>query len=117
MKKTALISAVLFAAPLFALADTGLTGLIAEAQSILNSLIPLLMAAALVVFFWGLVQYIRSSGEGAPTTGRNIMIAGSVSLFVMVSVWGPVRFLQTTLHVDGSQGVGVPCVPGKGGSG
>ena len=112
MKKTALIASALFAAPFFAFAQTtNLQGLIQEAGGLLNSLIPLLMAAALVVFFWGLIQYIRSAGEGEHSTGRNIMIAGIVSLFVMVSVWGLVRFLQSTLHISGDQGVPVPCVP------
>ena len=33
------------------------------AGGILNITIPVLIAAAIVVFFWGLVQYIRKSGE------------------------------------------------------
>ena len=108
MKKTAIISAVLFATPLFAFADTNLQSLIQEAQGLLNSLIPLLMAAALVVFFWGLIQYIRSSGEGEHKAGMNIMVAGIVSLFVMVSVWGLVHFLQSTLNIDSSSQIQVP---------
>jgi|SRR6185503_12891063 len=111
MKKTALIATALFAVPFFAFAQTNLQGLIAEAGTLLNELIPLLMAAALVVFFWGLIQYIRSSGEGEHSTGRNIMIAGIVSLFVMVSVWGLVRFLQSSLGINGEQPINPPQVP------
>jgi hypothetical protein len=111
MKKTGLISAVLLATPFVAFAQTNLQGLISQAGMLLNALIPLLMAAALVVFFWGLIQYIRSSGEGEHSTGRNIMIAGIVSLFVMVSVWGLVRFLQSTLGINGEQPINPPSVP------
>ncbi len=111
MKKTALIASILFAVPYFAFAATNLQSLVAEAGSLLNALIPLLMAAALVVFFWGLVQYIRSAGEGEHAVGRNIMIAGIVSLFVMVSVWGLVRFLQSTLGISGGASITPPSVP------
>lgn len=111
MKKTALISTILFAAPLFAFAQTNLQSLIAQAGILLNSLIPLLMAVALIVFFWGLIQYIRGAGEGEHAAGRSIMIAGIVSLFVMVSVWGLVRFLQSTLGINGEQPITPPSVP------
>ena len=112
MKKTAILSTALFALPFVAFAQTtNLQGLISKAGLLLNELIPLLMAAALVVFFWGLVQYIRSSGEGEHAVGRNIMIAGIVSLFVMVSVWGLVRFLQSTLGINGGASITPPSVP------
>lgn len=114
MKKTALISAALFAAPLFAFAQTtNLQSLIQQAGALLNQLIPLLIAVAVVIFFWGLIQYIRSSGEGDHKKGQSIMIAGIVSLFVMVSVWGLVRFLQSTLGINGGQGVEIPQIPVK----
>ncbi|MSR71011.1 hypothetical protein EXS62_03150 [Candidatus Kaiserbacteria bacterium] len=63
---------------------------------IVNMLIPILIAVALIVFFWGLIQYIRQSGKGHEA-GKKIMIAGLVSLFVMVSVWGIIRLAQTAL--------------------
>jgi hypothetical protein len=115
MKKTALLSSLLLAAPFiaFAQATTGnnLSSLIAMAGNILNSLIPLLIALAVVVFFWGLVQYVLKSGGEGGGNGRSIMIAGLVALFVMVSVWGIVRLAQNTLGVSGGQAPEVPLVP------
>ncbi len=73
---------------------TSLKTLIASAGELLNMLIPVLIALALVVFFWGLVKYIRS---GKAAGGKDIMIAGLVGLFIMVSVWGIIRIAQTTL--------------------
>ncbi|MES2007089.1 MAG: hypothetical protein V4436_03200 [Patescibacteria group bacterium] len=110
MKKTAVIASFLFAIPFLAFAaSTGIEGLITSANSIINSLIPLLIALALVIFFWGLIQYIRSSGEGHGT-GRNVMIAGIVALFIMVSIWGIIRLLQSTLGVTGQEQINYPQV-------
>jgi hypothetical protein len=112
MKKTAFAASLLFAAPLFAFAaDAGIQGLVTDAGRLLNSVIPLLIALALVIFFWGLIQYIRSSGEGH-ATGRNIMIAGIVALFIMVSIWGIIRLLQSTLLNGDTNGpITPPSVP------
>ncbi len=112
MKKTVLATAALFALPLVASAQAlqPLKNLIVAVGGILNMLIPVLIAAALVVFFWGLVQYIRKSGEGFEA-GRNTMIAGIVSLFIMVSVWGLVNLAQNALGVNGSGSVQIPQVP------
>jgi hypothetical protein len=112
MKKTALVSAILFAAPLFAFAQgADIPGLVTKAGNLLNSLIPLLIALALVIFFWGLIKYIMSAGEGGHGTGRNIMIAGIVALFIMVTIWGIIRLLQNTLGVGGDQPINPPYVP------
>jgi len=110
MKKTALAASILWAVPFFAFAQTDVTGLVAKAGMLLNQLIPLMIAFALVIFFWGLIQYIRSSGEGHGT-GRNIMIAGIVALFIMVSIWGIIRLLQNTLGVGGNSPIEPPQVP------
>jgi len=71
-------------------------------------LIPILIAAALVFFFYGLVQYIR---KPEIAEGRNVMIAGILSLFIMVSVWGLVNLAQNALGVNGSGSVQIPQVP------
>ncbi len=111
MKKSAILSVLFLATPFIASAQgSDIPNLITKAGNILNSLIPLMIALAVVVFFWGLVQYIMSSGEGHGT-GRNVMIAGIVALFVMVSVWGIVRLAQNTLGVGGDQTITPPYVP------
>ena len=106
--KKALITAALLTFPLvaFAQAPTNLLGLIAFAGDVLNRIIPVLIALALVIFFWGLIQYIwRKKGA------KNIMIAGLVSLFVMVSVWGIIRIAQNTLGVGSGGTPSIPQVP------
>jgi Na+-driven multidrug efflux pump len=112
MKKTALIGSAIWAAPLLAFAQTAqnLRGLIGLAGDLLNMLIPVLIALALVIFFWGLVMYIWGSSKGHGQ-GKNIMIAGLLALFIMVSVWGIIRLFQNTLGVQGGAPIPPPYVP------
>ena len=112
MKKLASLYTLFFLLPFVAFAGTtgGVSGVLTTANDIITKLIPLLIGAAVVVFFWGLVQYILSSGEGHGT-GRNVMIAGIVALFIMVSVWGIVHLAQSTLSITGSETVNAPQLP------
>lgn len=110
--KKALLTLSLFALPLVASAQSvsNLRGLISETGFILNMLIPILIAAALVVFFWGIVVYIWKKDAAE---GKQIMIAGLIGLFVMVSVWGIIRLAQNSLGITGSsqQPIVPPLVP------
>lgn len=75
--------------PLGALAFELQENIIDPIGEAINSLVPILMTLALVVFFWGLVKYIRSAGEPkAASEGKSIMIWGVIALFVMASIWG-----------------------------
>ena len=98
MKKI-LVGALIFSLPLIASAQNINQALI-KISGIINLIIPILIALALVVFFWGLVKYIWSSGEGHEE-GKNVMIAGLVSLFIMVSVFGIIRLVGDTFGVWG----------------
>src|SRR3990167_8265305 len=97
--KKALTLAVLYTFPLVAFAQTptNLIGLISFAGDVANRLIPLLIAAALVAFFIGLVGYIWAA---KPEEWTKVMVAGLLGLFVMVSVWGIIRIAQNTFGVN-----------------
>lgn len=73
--------------------------LVASLGEIFNMLIPVLIALAVVIFFWGLITYIWKGAEGHKE-GKNIMIAGLVALFIMVSVWGIIRLAGSALGVQ-----------------
>ena len=113
MKKT-LFAASLFVAPFVAAAQGNLGNiqqLILSIGNIVGLLIPILIGVAMLFFFWGLIKYIRASGEGHKE-GQNMMIAGIVSLFVMVSIWGIVRFAQSSLGIDpNAQNIPAPRFP------
>ncbi len=109
MKKTALISSLLFALPLVAFAaPRDLQGLIVWVGQTLNLLIPIMIAAALVAFFWGLVQYVWGSGGEGGAKGKGIMTAGLIALFIMVSVWGIIKLAQNTFGVTDSNAPNYP---------
>jgi hypothetical protein len=121
MKKSALISALFLALPLVASAQTAaplsnVQNLVRTAGNIIGSLIPILIAIAMIVFFWGLIKYIRGSGEGHEE-GKKIMIAGLVSLFIMVCVWGIVIFAANALGIQAGTTAPAPGIPGYSGSG
>jgi len=65
---------------------------------------PVVVGIALLAFFWGLARYIFSAGDDEKKKeGRNIMIWGVVALFVMIAVWGIVRFIGDALGVTPEQ--------------
>ena len=89
---------VLLVLPSVTFAQLGLTNLLGEAKMVVSFSIPLLVGIALLVFFWGLIKFIFAQGsETAKADGKKVMIWGLIALFVMISVWGIVRFMQTAL--------------------
>jgi hypothetical protein len=62
-------------------------------------LVPLVFTLALLAFFYGVVKYIWSEGQGKDD-GKRIMIWGVVGIFVMATVWGLVAFLAEELGID-----------------
>lgn len=110
-----------FALPMFAFAQssgqptlTGIQTLIQTLGHFISLLLPIVVALALLGFFWGLAKFIFSAGdEGAKDEGRRIMIWGVVALFVMVSVWGLVQFIGQNLGINQTQNANViPSVQG-----
>lgn len=63
-------------------------------------LIPIALALALLFFFWGLAKFIWNSGdEKALEAGRRIMLWGTVTLFVLVSIWGIMTFFAQSFGI------------------
>ncbi len=103
MKKL-LYGALLFAPALTFAQSTGTANLtnienLARAIGrIINILIPIVAALALLYFFWGLATFILHSGEDdARKEAKNKMIWGIVALFVIVAIWGLVGFIADAL--------------------
>ena len=114
MKKV-ILAALLFA-PAIASAQNlqSLKNLTTAIGDIIQLALPIVVALALLVFFWGLVKFIFSAGnEEAKADGKKLMIWGVVALFVMVSVWGLVEFIGDALGIDAEANPdAVPTVPG-----
>lgn len=78
----------------------GVQSLLATVVTIVNVLIPLVMALALLAFFWGLAKYLFNPGHGEHATDpKKLMIWGVIVLFVMVAVWGIIQFIAGNLGI------------------
>ncbi len=97
MKTFSIVSGLLMM-PLIASAQS-LEGTLSTVSNLINTAIPLILALAVLYFFWGLANYILAADE-KKEEGKNIMIYGIIALFVMVSIWGLVRMLQNTFGVQ-----------------
>lgn len=63
-------------------------------SNLVNPAIYLLMAVALIIFFWGVYEYIRDAGDAtARATGANHMLYGVIGLAVMLSAAGIVNLV------------------------
>ncbi len=82
---------------------------------LINLATPIVVALALLYFFWGLAKYILAAGEkDSKDEGRKIMIWGVIALFVMVSVWGIINVVRDTFNLDDNT-IDVPIVDIQGG--
>lgn len=70
--------------------------------SLLNSIIPVLVALGVVYFVWGVVQYFIADAEEAKKTGKDRIIYGIIGLAVIVSVWGLVNIVIKTFGIGGA---------------
>mgnify|MGYP001591996243 CR=1 FL=1 len=108
--KVGIVSAII-TSPIFAFAQFAQTGMIlASIKNIITAfLIPIVFTLALLFFFWGVVKYIWSEGQGKED-GRKVMVWGIVALFVMSSVWGIVRFLQDQIGLSTTNTIQIPSI-------
>ncbi len=100
----ALAPANLFAQEFGYLEDVldGISGLI-------EILVPLLLAVALVLFIWGLLGYLlKGDDDTAREESRWRMIWGIILLFVIVTVWGLVALLIELTGVEPVNNIEAP---------
>ena len=68
---------------------------------LLDSVVPLLITLAIVVFIYGVIRYIANANDSAKREeGRNFMIWGIIGIFVIVSIWGLVELLAGTFGIS-----------------
>jgi hypothetical protein len=91
-----------FAMPFFASAQD-LTSFVRTIGNIVNLLVPIVSTLAIVFFFFGLAKYVLNAGdEEKKAEGKNIMIWGVLAMFVLVTIWGIIAFLQQTVGNTGN---------------
>ncbi|NLE07128.1 MAG: hypothetical protein GX627_00720 [Parcubacteria group bacterium] len=93
--------------PSFAFAQFSVSSkiLFALRNMITQTIIPIVFSLALLMFFWGMVKYIKDEGQGK-AEGRKLMMWGVIALFVMSTIWGLVAFVRSELEIpEKTQGV------------
>jgi len=69
--------------------------------AIINPLLYFMMGLALVYFLWGVVEYLMHGDEpDARATGTQHIIWGIIGLTIMVSVFGIMRLIESTIGVS-----------------
>lgn len=70
-------------------------------EFILNPLIILMFVVALLVFFWGLVEFIYKAGsEEGREVGKRNMMWGIIGMFIMIGVYGIISLILGTIGIQ-----------------
>lgn len=87
--------------------QTPWNNLIDRIDSILGTIVPILIAGGFVYFVFGLIQYITAKEDDKKKESRSIIIQGIVIMFVILAIWGIVELLAsaTGIQVGGSLGI------------
>jgi len=68
---------------------------------ILGLLIPISVAAALVVFVFGIAEIVFNAGNQSKISdGRQKMFYGVIGLFVLMTLWGILTFMGATIGIE-----------------
>ncbi len=106
MKKLAFAISSLGLLPMFAFAQgTNLTGLLTLIETLIGTIIPLLIAVAVIFFFWELIGYIKSAGGDDKNEKLKGIGKALLAIFIMLAFMGIIRVLGNTIFGQG-QGVG-----------
>jgi succinate dehydrogenase/fumarate reductase cytochrome b subunit len=88
-------------------------------DNVVTSLATLFATAAMVAFFFGIVQFIWGTRNADPTkmkNGKSFMVWGLVALFVMFSVWGIIKYVQTIFRIQENNTIVIPQIILQGGA-
>lgn len=81
-----------------------IAGIIGWFIGLLNYVVQFIIALALIAFLYGIFRmvFLDASNEAERAKARKFMIWGICALFVMVSVWGLVNVLRTSVFGGGA---------------
>lgn len=82
-------------------------------QQVLNTVMPVLIAIAVVWFMWGVISYVISGDEEKKKSARGHIIQGLIGLFIILAFWGIVALIMNTLGITPAKLLPnqLPCVP------
>ncbi len=96
--------------PLMASGQTAITMMTVVVTGV-NILIPLLMFIGVLVFIWGIVNYIPGGGNMEKRkTARGYIIYGLIGLFIMIGFWGITKVVFLTFNIQEGGAINMPSI-------
>ena len=84
-------------------------------EVIINPIIMLLFAVALLYFFWGLFRYMMALAQGDnPSDSKQHMLWGILGMVIMFSVGGIIGLIQNSIGAEDANSVNVTGGAGDG---
>lgn len=76
---------------------SGTTGVI----GLINTAITVIFALVFLIFIWGIVNYffLHPDDEKARASGKQFILWGLIGILVLVSLWGIINILLSTLGI------------------
>ena len=93
--------------------STGATfaSLVGSIIGLIDLIIPILVGMAVLLFFWGLIQYVRKAGEAkGREAGKQAIIWGLIGLFIIFSLGGILNIISYSLNIP-TPVQGTPILP------
>lgn len=85
----------------FAQAIVDADSLFVRVKNLINQIIPIIITLTVLWIIGGIFYYvIVAKSEDKQKNAKDIILWGTVGLFVMLSIWGLVNFLGRTLNLD-----------------
>lgn len=73
-------------------------------QYILNPIIILAFVVAIIVFTWGIFEFISSeTADASREKGKSKILWGLFGMFIMISAYGLIRLILDTIGVRGPE--------------
>lgn len=117
MSKKLIVPVAFALTPFLALARTSnasldyFESLLTSIYKILGQLTVIFIGAAVVLFIYGLIQYVWTDDTNKRKDLKGYLLTGIVVLFVMTTLWGIVYWLRQVLGIDAQDSVGAPKLP------
>ncbi|MEY2671791.1 MAG: hypothetical protein RL687_208 [Candidatus Parcubacteria bacterium] len=115
MKKFISSSLVLSLLPVFVFAaSVDAESIITKIGRLMNLVIPVLIAFAVVFFIWAVIKYTISGNDEDKEKARTNIIQGLIGLFVIVAFWGIIGIITNTFGVGSTSFTSnntLPCIP------
>ncbi len=97
-----ILTTLILLLPIPTLAVSSLSDLVDLLVGLINTIIPILISLAIVIFFYntgmGIFGNAKNSGE-AKTKLKDTLIWGTLIIFVMVSIWGILNIIGGEFNI------------------